>query len=328
MTEEEALKKLQAIVDADHIWILREDSPERIFVSLDQRGDELCKLLSRISSLRGVVQGGCSDDNLTDAGLLELTGHPGIEEVFLNSRGITAKGFEVLPTLPRLRELGITIKKCVDFACPSIGRCQNLEKLSFNGGEISDLGLKELAPLSKLTELELSCNPVCKEVRVCAQMPRLAILRLESTNVDDEGLIPLRGHPGLRDLFLDDSKITDESGVILATIPNLTKLSLENTGITDKTGVALGKAQNLEFLSIGGTKVSVETIRAFKQARKLETLMLEKIVIDDQVVKAMYELPNLQKVFMGGPSYLRITRTKCQALHKRLQRGVTVFYDD
>jgi len=213
--------------------------------------------------------------------------------------------------------------KHVDFAYWAIGHCLGLEKLDVMGLAISDIGLKEFGPLSKLIELNLSGNPVCKEVRVCAQMPRLAHLRLLHTTVDDEGLLALRGHPELRELYPGNSTITDKSGVVLATIPHLTELDLSNTAITDSTGVTLAKAPDLDFLSLSGTGISVETIRALKQATKLECLFLEKIVVDAEMLRALNELPSLEKLSIGGKNYMRIPQQARKALHYKLKRGIT-----
>jgi internalin A len=82
--------------------------------------------------------------------------------------------------------------------------------VNLSGTQITDAGLKELAPLTNLTRLFLS-----------------------SPQVTDAGLKELAPLTNLTRLFLKDTRVTDTGLKELAPLTNLTTLVLKDTRVTD-----------------------------------------------------------------------------------------------
>ena len=77
-------------------------------------------------------------------------------------------------------------------------------------------------------------------------------------------------------LKLDNSNINDEGLPAIAQLTNLTKLYLSNTGISDRGLVQLQTLSNLVYLNLVATKVTIQGLLPLKNLNKLQSLYLYK----------------------------------------------------
>lgn len=112
---------------------------------------------------------------------------------------------------------------------------------------IGDEGLRHLAGLSNLEELELYGH----------------------SHISDAGLAHLAGLTKLKWLNLDGSRVTDAGLVHLRGLTNLTRLYLSGTKVTDEGMAELTRHQHLEDLDISRTAVTEAGIHKLKTLPKL-----------------------------------------------------------
>ncbi len=142
---------------------------------------------------------------ITDTGLSHFAGHPSLkelkvfdagvsvrgvagvttlEELFLDQPAISKSDFHLLAGLPRLRRLELTGCGITGHSLELLAHLP-LERMSFNGSQLDDVGLKQLARFSELRHLSL-----------------------QNTRVTDESLEPLSKMTGLEYLNLDGTQMT------------------------------------------------------------------------------------------------------------------------
>ena len=138
---------------------------------------------------------------------------------------------------------------------------------SFFGAQITDEGLKEVAKLQNLTELNL--NPIkitdtgFKEV---AKLQKLITLSLWGGKITEAGLKEVAKLQNLSELDLREIQITDAGLKELAKMQKLEEINLSNTKITDVGLKELAKLQNLKQLWLNNTKVTKEGVAELKKA--------------------------------------------------------------
>ena len=130
----------------------------------------------------------------------------------------------------------------------------DLEKVTLLGlllEEITDAGLKEVAKLQKLKQLNLTfCNQITDAgLKEVAKLQQLEVLNLTNTEITDAGLKELAKLQKLRHLSLNNTQITDAGLKDVAKLQKLKQLNFRNTKVT-KAGVAeLKKALPNCFIS-------------------------------------------------------------------------------
>jgi hypothetical protein len=111
---------------------------------------------------------------------------------------------------------------------------------------VTDAGLKELAPLAKLTHLNLWTTKVTDAgLAELAPLKNLTHLNLMKTEVTDAGLAELAPLTELTNLTLGDTKVTDAGLKQLTAFKKLAYLYLNRTGVTDAGLKELSLHKNL-----------------------------------------------------------------------------------
>lgn len=100
---------------------------------------------------------------------------------------------------------------------------------------IDGSGLENVAQMKRLEKLLMSENRTLRQdnFRHIAELPRLRILDLEETNIDDQGIRYIAKITTLEQLYLTDTPITDKSIPELAKLTHLKILSISGTKMTE-----------------------------------------------------------------------------------------------
>ena len=111
-------------------------------------------------------------------------------------------------------------------------------------GEVTDVGLKELARFDNLQNLILW-----------------------NTEITDEKLSELAALKNLRKLYLGGTKVTDRGLKHLAGLINLQYLDLSGTKVTDRGLKQLGEFKSLQKLDLGGAQVTDDGVAQLRKLR-------------------------------------------------------------
>ncbi|MDP7016757.1 MAG: hypothetical protein QGG36_13225 [Pirellulaceae bacterium] len=120
-----------------------------------------------------------------------------------------------------------------------IKQCNHIKTVSFNGAEVADDDLQQIAHLDgELTFLALTGTAVSDEgMAHVAAISSLERLSLGGTSISDEGIAALSKLERLRNLDLFSTKITDDSVAALSGMKQIAALQISGTNLT-KEGVA------------------------------------------------------------------------------------------
>jgi len=163
----------------------------------------------------------------------------------------------------------------------------SLEQLDLKGTSITSEGLKSLASMKKLKELDLSLTAVdSSAMDVVGGFTALRVLRLKQTRLDDAGVWKLKNLVHLEELDLSGTAITTKAmtgiqGMVklktldlgetqvdggfaaLRSYKQLENLHLNDTPVTDESLLPIRWLPGLQFLNVSCTKTTDKTISRF-----------------------------------------------------------------
>jgi len=142
--------------------------------------------LARVSQLPGLRELLLEETQITDAGVLALTGLTDLEHLRLRGARIGNAGIAHLCQFQKLRILNLPHAQFTDDALAELARLPKLELLRFSSPNVTDAGMEHLA-----------------------QLDQLRFLHLISVPITDEGLGRLEALKNLESLYLDDIHVTD-----------------------------------------------------------------------------------------------------------------------
>ena len=216
----------------------------------------------------------------------------------LRSLDLTGAGLDAGASLEDLRGLQSLRRLTIGFRIPlknadlaPLAGLKGLECLSLTA-RITDAGLMHLRGMSGLKLLHL---PDCKIKGLEGLRPlrQLVFLGLGGTLVDDAGLAPLSGHPGLKVLDLQVTPITDAGLVHLATIPGLEKLYLRGTAVTDVGMLHLAGMPHLSELDIHETAITDAGLAALR-GLPLRTVDVSNTRVTDAGLAVLAKMTRLE----------------------------------
>lgn len=193
-----------------------------------------------------------SAKKLTDAGLEGFRGKTKLKSITFGDMSlVTAKGWEVLATIPSLNEVRLSRKKLAGQTA-FLAKLTKLGTLDLSGCELTDNDLRPLGKLKLLRSLELSHNPKITDVGLAhlGGVNRLETLSLNETGVTDAGLATLAECEELRELSLATTKVTDAGFKHLAALSSLENLNVSDCKIKDDGFRHLAPCRNLKRLTL------------------------------------------------------------------------------
>jgi hypothetical protein len=152
-----------------------------------------------------------------------------------------------------------------------------------------------------------------------ARLPRLTLLDLTMTNISDQALRPLAGHPTLRVLILGSTEVSSAGlesfresrlqGLVLSncrisepaiesieTLRDLAWLDVSDTNATDHFVARLVAQSKLEYLNLSGTLVTDAALSHLASLKNLTTLHLSRTQVTDAGLQSLAGHPKLKLV--------------------------------
>lgn len=266
---------------------------------LDETGLKVLNVLPALEALD------LSGTPISGAGLAALNKLDKLEELCLAQANITDEGTKALPALKQLRKLDLgnapipatppkepkepnPSVKITDAAYTELAKCTELRKLRLAHLSIGGEGIRELAKLEELVELDLEGTAVkavaLLEIR---EIKNLRSLNLARTPLSGNGVRSLGDLPYLQALSLAGSKLNDAGLADLGWLKGLRELDLRDTTVSS-AGVAHLTATQLVKLDLSRTKVDATAVKSLGGIKNLR-------VLDVQETGLVYALPQLKK---------------------------------
>ena len=168
---------------------------------------------------------------------------------------------------------------------------------------LTDAQLQHLSGYFRLESLSIYSSQVTDDGLIpLLRHKTLKYLELTGTSVGNRGVKHLAGHP-LQILNLSSTRVTDDCMDTVGSFKQLHTLLLDGTSVSD-TGMARLKGLPLRHLSLQGTGVSDAGIAALGPMPDMIWLHLDRTGVGDQTLGAVGTWPNLSTLTL---SHTRIT---------------------
>lgn len=136
-------------------------------------------------------------------------------------------------------------------------------------------------------------------LRYLSGLPRLQVLELHLTPVDDESLKTISELKQLRRLKLARAMdVTDEGVLSLSQLRSLEHLEMNYSHLTDRSAKAISGLENLEILSLEGqfSEESLQHIRQLKSLRKLTLVGFQGTEVGDEGIVHLRSMTRLKEL--------------------------------
>jgi hypothetical protein len=204
-----------------------------------------------------------------------------------------------LKDLARFKSLHfLTLTVCpdvTDAGIKALAPLTSLQGLDLKNMNVSEKGLEALAGMKALKILSLEG---CRKVRSVAPLARvksLELLRLGGTQVTD--LKPLAELKSLKRLYLSGTKATAFEA--LSGLTALEELNLGNSKISDAEMKHLAALRSLRILDLNYTKVGDVGVKHLAGMTSLESLNLSDTNVTNASMKVIGRLTSLRTLFLG-----------------------------
>lgn len=269
-----------------------------LYVSSEHLDDSFTKLLRRLPPTVSTLS--LEGKGLTDQTVEQLSHLENIEGLALRKGKLSGSTLGDL-RLSQLKSLVLDESALSNEALTRLPNALNIEFLSLNDTHIGDNWIRSRRLLPELQMLELKRTSATGRGFDTAQLPKLVILHLDGSPVDNEGLQAMAPLAGLRVLRLDNTEITDSGLPALARHPILQQLSLAGTQITG-SGFSEVQLPRLRELNLSGTKLTDQGLENLKNCPLLHSLELKfTVIIGDGF--ARLSLPELESLNLSGMGF-------------------------
>lgn len=253
---------------------------------------------------------------LPKLGLLELVRVP-IDDAALES----------LATASALSDLTLAHTNVTGSGLASLASCP-ISKLTVVSRVVTADGMKALAKLAKLKELELQCQDLqLKDCPFISELKELKKMVAYRTPVGKGGLASLQGLANLEYLHLNSSDIGDDAIDALNSLVGLEWVAIDSASFTNE-GIKRLKLPKLKHLSLDSCRgVTDEGLGYFVGSPAIESLMLGGTGVTGVDLTPLSNLPNLKEVkllgnqFRGNDDSIKALKAKLPNCEVFIMRG-------
>ena len=208
--------------------------------------------LAHLTSLKNLEQLTIQRTKITDAGLVHLLEFPKLWSITLEDCNITDKGILTLAKAKNVSGLYLRGIKITDDGLAPLAKMPKLASVDFSNTQITGKGLAHLRPLKdQIIGIRMSGTPITDDdLAVLRDFKELYLLRLQRTSITGRGFAHLTGLPKLEMLNLIDSTVNDEACKPLSKFPALRSLQLFGTKVTPGGVVLLRDAPKLKRVHV------------------------------------------------------------------------------
>ena len=133
-----------------------------------------------------------------------------LEELSLSHISLDFDLLNCIAQLESIRALDLSYMEISDDGLRRVPTRSQIQKLSLIGSSVSTSVVSWLQSFRQLRVLILSRSDICKDFQGLHQLPELAELRLDYTNVSDQDIAEISSLPRLRRLDINGTQATDQ----------------------------------------------------------------------------------------------------------------------
>lgn len=239
--------------------------------------EDVCDL-SEVSKLERIDSFVAVGVAFNDRCLLQLKGLA-IREINVTHSRCDSSTYEVIPTLPGLEVLALTLTAEDTDSLNHISKCKTLTELHLAESHLNDCALMHICQLNSLATLDLSGTNI-------SELPE-CISELQA----------------LRCLLLSRTEVTDESLKQVQHLRNLTELGLNNTRISDRAIESVLQMASLKTLYVSGTGVSAKGLHMLSQLETIDVLYATELQLDESAFGALSQFKQLRRLVLSKSTF-------------------------
>ncbi len=228
-----------------------------------------------------------------------------VDNAFFHGTEFTVGDIDRLRIFPQLEQVTVFGASVSDDAFAAIAKHKQLTTVRIDSSRMDEAGLRHLATLTKLTDIELcrmSLNSTAWEN--IAKCGSLESLTLDETTINNEHLVELSALPHLRNLRLHNSGTTDRGLEHVTRCANLEFLDIRKGLLTDTSMASLSshsKLRSLWLRECGNGDAHAQTLARACPPR-LELLMLAGVTTTDAALPHIASLSKLRTLILWEAS--------------------------
>ena len=153
----------------------------------------------------------------------------GLKSLYLSGTDVNDEALRALPRLRRLQYVDFQYTDVGDDTLMALSQLPNLQTVNVAHTKVTGAGVKNFAARESLKCFFAHDNPALGDelLKALASCSGLELIYLYQTNVSDEGMRHLRGHPQLTGVRVSRTLVTDKSLEIFASMPRLKFLEIQ-----------------------------------------------------------------------------------------------------
>ena len=201
---------------------------------------------------------------------------------------------EHLAKLSELRFLQLPIvNKITDLGLRNLALLTKLEILGLGVNEITEAGMENLKSLKNLKDLSIPGAAITdRSIEHLDKLTELRHIELTGSKVGDDGMKHIEGLVKLESLILVSTQVTDVSMEMLSRLPILGNLDVGGCNITDAGLESLSRSPQLIRLfafktKIGGGKITDEGIKHLANIKTLKYVNISGNLVTEIGVNAL-----------------------------------------
>lgn len=252
-------------------------------------------------------------DTVDEAALRAIGRLHSLQELTLESRGITDAGMFRLQDLTQLTRLEITAPKISDKSLTAMEKMSKLQTLKLHGEPLSGASLGALKDLSNLKVLELTGDRISDATfTAVSQIGSLELLSLIGGHFQPHSIDKLQELTKLKELTLRSRSVSNGVVARIGEVKSLTQLTLDGPF----GGASLGELAklDLERISLTAAAVRENDLQALSRMKYLNKVHLKVQPLGNGVLAYFSDLSNLKTIDIETAS--GVTDAGLQSLSK------------